>query len=264
MIYPLSATFLVSLLAFIGIWLIHVRLGNAGVVDYYWGPGFAVIAMLHGMISGFTLASAIVTLAVLVWAVRLSAYLFARHRKSGHEDARYAAMRAAGGGSFWWKSLFTVFLLQGLLQWVIAAPLHALFSASQVGEAGGFLFLMGMAMFVLGFVVESVADQQVAQFKAEEPASNGLMTSGLWKLVRHPNYLGEMILWCGIGLASYAASNCLVALAGPVILMAAMVFVSIPLTETHLRHSRPQYESYAARTPMLIPRLDALSGRKRA
>ena len=260
MFYPLATTLLVSLLAFTGIWLIHVRLNDAGVVDYYWGPGFAVIALVHGWIGGFNATAAVLTIAVLVWSLRLSGYLVARHRKSGLEDARYVAMRAAGGRAFWWKCLFSVFLLQGLLQWVVAAPLHVVFIVSHVGEPTAPLFIFGMALFGVGLAVESTADWQLAGFKARATASNGLMTSGLWRIVRHPNYLGEMILWAGIGISAFAATHSIIAFAGPVILVLAMVFVSMPLTEDHLRRSRPQYESYAARTPMLIPRLAMLFG----
>ena len=68
MFYPLATTLLVSLLAFTGIWLIHVRLNDAGVVDYYWGPGFAVIALVHGWIGGFNTTAAVLTIAVIVWS----------------------------------------------------------------------------------------------------------------------------------------------------------------------------------------------------
>ncbi len=258
MFYPLAATLLVSVLAFTAIWLIHVRLGDAGVVDFYWGPGFAVIALVHGWMSGFNESTAVLTVAVVVWSLRLSGYLIARHRKSGREDARYAAMRAAAGPSFWLKSLFSVFLLQGLLQWLVASPLHVVFTGSLVGEATSPLYIFGMILFAAGFGIESVADLQLARFKAKAASHDGLMTSGLWRLVRHPNYSGEMILWAGIGISAFAATHSVFALAGPVLLIAAMTFVSMPLTEVHLRKSRPQYESYAARTPMLIPWLGSL------
>ncbi len=264
MILQLVATLLVSLLAFTGIWLIHVRIADAGIVDYYWGPGFAVMALVQGAFAGFTTASGIVTAAVIVWSARLSWHLIARHRYSAVEDARYAAMRSANGPSFWWKSLFTVFLLQGVLAWIIASPLHVVFGPSHVGEAPGPLFVAGLVMFVAGFVIESVADWQLASFRNATAASGRLMTSGLWSLCRHPNYLGEIILWFGIGVSAWSATHSVFAFAGPVILALVMYFVSIPLTEDHLRRSRPMFESYAARTPVLFPRLAKLRRTKSA
>jgi steroid 5-alpha reductase family enzyme len=264
MILQLVATLLVSLLAFTGIWLIHVRIADAGIVDYYWGPGFAVIALVHMAFAGFTTASGVLTVAVIVWSTRLSWHLIARHRYSAVEDARYTAMRSANGRSFWWKSLFTVFLLQGFLAWIIASPLHVVFSPSHVGEALGPLFVVGLVMFVAGFVIESVADLQLATFKNASTDSGRLMTSGLWSLCRHPNYLGEIILWFGIGVSAWSATHSLLAFVGPVILALVMYFVSIPLTDDHLRSSRPTFGSYAARTSVLFPRLVKLRRTKSA
>lgn len=254
----LAATLFVTLLAFTGIWLIHVRFRDAGYVDYYWGPGFAVIALISGWMNGYTIASAVLTGTVIIWALRLSAYLIARHRKSTLEDARYAAMRATGGREFWWKSLFSIFLLQGFLQWVIAAPLHMVSTSSHVGDWSSPLFIGGLLVIAFGLSVEWIADLQLSRHRESSSAPGRLMTLGLWSISRHPNYLGEIILWSGMGLAAFSVTHSLIAFAGPVVLAIAMIGVSIPLTETHLRKSRPQYEAYAARTPKLVPRLAAL------
>lgn len=257
MSYMLAATLVVTLLAFTGIWLIHVKSRDAGYVDFYWGPGFAVMALMHGADSGFTAASAILTAAVLIWAARLSAYLVGRHKKSNSEDGRYAAMREAGGAAYWWKSLFSVFLLQGLLQWVIAAPVHAVFTQSHFGATGWPLFVSGLILFAAGMWIEWTADSQLAAFKSQPAPSGGLLTTGIWSACRHPNYLGEMILWSGIGLSAFAATQSPFAFLGPLVLTVTMRFVSIPLTEEHLQKTRPLYAAYMARTPMLIPRLSA-------
>ncbi len=263
MSYSLAATFLVTLLAFTGIWLIHVRLRDVGVVDYYWGPGFAVIGLVHVWFNGASAASGIVTVAILIWSVRLTVYLVARHRKSGGEDPRYVAMRSAGNASFWWKSLFRIFLLQGVLQWIIASPLHVVFHQSQVGEQVRPLFIFGMLVFAFGFAIESIADRQLARFRNASNTPGRLMASGLWGLSRHPNYLGEIILWAGLGVAAFAATHSLFAFAGPAVLAVALIYISIPLTEDHLRQTRHQYEAYTARTPMLIPRLASLMNTKK-
>ena len=262
--YSLAATFLVTLLAFTGIWLIHVRMKDVGVVDYYWGPGFAVIGLVHGWINGTSAAAAILTAAVLLWSVRLSVYLVARHRKSGGEDPRYVAMREAGNGSFWWKSLFKIFLLQGVLQWIIASPLHAVYYGSQVGEPVGTLFILGIFLFAVGLALESISDWQLARYRNVSSTQGRLLTTGLWGLCRHPNYLGEIILWAGLGIAAFAATQSFFALAGPIILAIALIYVSIPLTEDHLRRTRPQFEAYTVRTPMLVPRLASLLKAKSA
>jgi steroid 5-alpha reductase family enzyme len=252
MIIALATTLLISVAAFIGIWLIHVKLTDVGIVDYYWAPGFLPIALAHAWFFGFNPASWLVFVLLLVWSVRLTSHLIDRHHRMTSEDARYAAMRASGGETFWWKSLFTIFMLQGILQWIIASPLHVIAQGS-TGSLTAPLVLVGLGLFVIGFIVEAIADWQLRQFRLESSGPNKLMQTGLWSSSRHPNYLGEMILWVGIGFIAYSVSGSFLAFVGPLVLISAMWFVSIPLTEDHLAKSRPEFAAYANRTPILFP-----------
>ncbi|MEO1745392.1 MAG: DUF1295 domain-containing protein [Pseudomonadota bacterium] len=250
----LVATLVITALAFTGIWLINVMTRNAGVIDYYWGPGFAVIAIVHLLMRGNgTVFEWILTGAITFWALRLAQHLVRRHHASHAEDGRYAAMRESGGASYWWASLFQVFLLQAALLWLIAAPVHVAFgNALPVNEA---LFGFGIAMFVVGLFIEWVADYQLATGKEDIPEDDRggtLFTSGLWGISRHPNYVGEMILWWGLAIAAFAMSGNPIALAGPMLLCAVMIGVSIPLTEQHLAKTRASYADYQNRVPMLF------------
>lgn len=258
---PLATSLAIACIAFTGIWLINVATRDAGIVDYYWGPGFAVIAVVHALMTGISgTAQWLLLAAVSLWAFRLAFHLISRHAGSTGEDARYAAMRASGGETWWWVSLFKVFLLQGVLQWMIAAPVHAGFSEAALGAATGVLFWAGMAIFAAGLAIEWIADLQLSQAKADLSGRTGepvLYEGGLWGLVRHPNYSGEIMLWWGLALAAHAVSGLAIAFAGPVILTLAIAFVSVPLTEQHMARSRPGFARYAARVPALVPGLRA-------
>ncbi len=256
MIVALATTLFISLAAFTGIWLINVWLGDAGVVDYYWAPGFLAISVAHAWTFGFNPASWLLFVLILIWSVRLTSHLVDRHKRMPNEDARYAAMRAAGGESFWWRRLFSIFLLQGFLQWVIASPLHVV-AEGQIGSLNAPLSLLGIGFFVIGFFIEAIADWQLRQFRLITAGPDKLMQTGLWSLSRHPNYLGEMMLWVGIGLISFSASGSFFAFVGPIILICAMWFVSIPLTEDHLAKSRPTFAAYATKTPVLLPSMNS-------
>ncbi len=241
---------------FTGIWLIHVRLSDAGIIDYYWGPGFVVIGAAHLAINPHvSFYQLLFLVAVLSWAARIAAYLIRRHRRSGDEDGRYRAMREAGGANFWWTSLFTIFLLQAVLMWVIAAPVHiALGAAGATPQGlGAALYWGGLILFFAGLTLETVADSQLARGKTADAGTT--FAGGLWRLSRHPNYLGEMIVWWGLGFSAFGLSGSPLALAGPAMLTAVMAGVSMPLTEAHLRRSRHDYGAYAARVPALLPRL---------
>ena len=252
----LIVTFAISCLAFTGIWLINVMTEDAGVIDYCWGPGFSVIALAHVWFHGIAGPLHWVLLgAVLAWSIRLAAHLIRRHHGSAREDGRYRAMRDAGGPSWWWASLFKVFLLQASLLWLIAAPLHVAFIAGAGAPVSAALFWAGMALFAAGLAVEWIADIQLlrgrraADTQAPETA---MVTDGLWAISRHPNYLGEIVLWWGLGIGAYALSGSPVALAGPALLTLAIRGVSLPLTEQHMLRTRPSYAAYVRSVPALI------------
>ena len=144
---PLATSLAIACIAFTGLWLINVATRDAGIVDYYWGPGFAVIGGVHVLMTGMEgTAQWILMAAIVLWAFRLAVHLIRRHGGSTSEDARYAAMRESGGPAWWWVSLFKVFLLQGILQWMIAAPVHTGFSAAALGATPGPLFWAGMVL----------------------------------------------------------------------------------------------------------------------
>lgn len=255
MYIALALTFSVTLTCFIGIWLINVMTQDAGVIDYYWGPGFAVIGAINLYLLGTGSFYEWVLLgAVCLWALRLAGYLINRHHGSFGEDGRYSAMRKATGSGFWWKSLFKVFLLQAVILWLIAAPLHVAFGADFTEIT--LLFWLGIFIFAVGFGFEWTADIQLASGKrtiAYTKAGNALVTNGLWSRSRHPNYLGEIVLWWGISIAAFAISGSLICFAGPALLTFVMLTISIPLTEQHLERSRSGYAKYKKSTPKLLP-----------
>ncbi|WP_421851808.1 DUF1295 domain-containing protein [Oricola sp.] len=265
MTVALLQTLAPTLGAFTALWLIHVWLRDAGVIDYYWGPGFAVIAAIHVFrLETITPLQWIFFAAVTLWAFRLAAHLIRRHRHSSGEDGRYAYMRTHGGPGFWWKSLFTIFLLQGVLQWIIAAPVHGALSGGSSGAVSPVLFWVGLTIYATGLTIEWVADLQLHRARQSTRASSAGMIArtGLWARSRHPNYFGEIVLWCGLATSACALGGGLVVFAGPVLLIAAITGVSIPLTEAHMRRTRHGFEEYAEQVPRLIPAL-TIRGRSR-
>lgn len=244
---------MLTLIAFTVIWLIHVPLRDAGIVDYYWGPGFAVIGWA-GLVSGAEASPTKLVLlaAITIWSARLAGQLIMRHLLMTGEDARYARMRTEGGPHWWWQSLYKVFLLQAIILCIVATPVYALLDApanatlSRLGE-------FGLLVFAIGLVIESVADWQLYRHRREGRSGHETLSSGLWAYSRHPNYFGEILLWFGMGLAVYDLSGFWWTFVGPVVLALVIRFVSLPLTERHLITSRADYAPYAARTPAVTP-----------
>jgi steroid 5-alpha reductase family enzyme len=235
------------------VWLLSLRLRDASIADVFWGPGFALVAILSTSISapsprGFLLA----TLASL-WGLRLALHIGARWRKKAEEDRRYQAMRATWGDRFPLVSLFTVFLLQGALLWWVSLPLQA-GAALGASRPLGVQDAAGVLLFAVGLGFEAVGDAQLARF-LRDPSSRGrVMETGLWRYTRHPNYFGDALLWWGIGLVG-AATGAWWCLAGPALMTFLLVRVSgVSLLEKDIAGRRPDYVAYVRRTSAFLPR----------
>jgi steroid 5-alpha reductase family enzyme len=116
--------------------------------------------------------------------------------------------------------------------------------------------VIGMVVFVVGFLFEAVGDAQLSAFKGN-PANKGVvMDRGLWRYTRHPNYFGEFVLWWGIGLVALSTRGAWwAALLGPSIISFLLLRVSgVPLLEKSLQTRRPGYDAYIARTSSFFPR----------
>ncbi|WP_181705411.1 DUF1295 domain-containing protein [Chthonobacter rhizosphaerae] len=251
----LAATFIATIALFSVVWALHVKKEDAGIVDFFWGVGFALVAWLSVALTGATTPVGLLfALLVTLWAARLTAHMVWRHRHMGGEDARYRAMRTKGGPHWWWRSLFTLYWLQAAIQWVLALPVHA---ALLYGTADPMMPLvtLGVVLFLAGFGIEAVADRQLWSFKANPANAGRLMTAGLFSWSRHPNYFGETVLWWGLGLVAFAESGAWWALVGPALITVLLTRVSgVSLLDAHLRATKPGYAEWAARTPAFVPR----------
>ncbi|MEM6960655.1 MAG: DUF1295 domain-containing protein, partial [Myxococcota bacterium] len=183
------------------LWFVSVYKRDASIVDPFWSISFLLVTIHTAIRTGFTPAKGFLLVLVAVWALRLFGYLLYRSLGAA-EDPRYAAFRKRfGAHRYWWVSFFQVFLLQGLLAWLISAPLQ-LAAAAPPRDPLAPLDVAVLGLFLLGFGFETVADAQLDRFR-REPANRGkVFDRGLFALTRHPNYFGEAVLWWAFGLAA--------------------------------------------------------------
>lgn len=248
------ASLLVTLVVFAGLWRYSVAIRNCGVVDLYWGYGFAVVAAIEFALGGRADTARVVFVTmVCLWAIRLGRHLVQRHRGAKQEDFRYRDMRLRNGEGWERRSFWVVFMLQAVVLWVVASPIHAALAGPAI-EPAPIVLGIGVMIFAIGFVIEAAADSALASFRRDAANRGGLLTTGLFSWSRHPHYFGEATLWWGLGLFAYGLSGSWVALVGPAILNLLLVKVSgVPLVEEHLA-KRPGFEAWAARTSVFIPR----------
>ncbi len=233
-------------------WAVSLRLRDASVADVFWGPGFALVAIVSAAVSPPSARAALLAALTSVWGIRLALHIGLRARKRKEEDRRYQAMRANWGSRFPVVSLFTVFLLQGALMLVVSLPLQA-GAALGATRPLSVVDAVGVAVFAVGLAFESVGDAQLARFLAD-PANRGrVMQTGLWRYTRHPNYFGDALVWWGLGLVG-AATGAWWSLAGPALMTFLLVRVSgVSLLEKDIAGRRPEYVAYVRRTSAFLP-----------
>ncbi|MHB1134838.1 MAG: DUF1295 domain-containing protein [Chloroflexota bacterium] len=244
---------LVTMALMAALWLLSLPLQNSSIVDIFWGPGFVVAGWVYFALTpeGLPARKLLVATLVTIWGLRLALHVFFRNRGKG-EDYRYQRWRQNAGQSWWWQSFFKVFALQGLLLWLISAPL---LGAQMYSPSNSLTFIDALAVAVwgLGFFFEAVGDWQLVRFKAN-PANKGqVLTGGLWRYTRHPNYFGDATQWWAYYLFSLAAGVWWTVLS-PMLMTFLLLRVSgVALLEKDLTKAKPGYVEYISRTSAFIP-----------
>ena len=242
---------LVFVLAYMCIWfVIAVIKKRNDVADTAWGLGFVVLAWACFLIGTRNSTALLVNLLVTVWGLRLAYHIHKRNHNKP-EDARYQQWRAQWK-YFYTHSFFQVFMLQGVLLWLIAWPIIVVNGPRLQTSLNGWSWL---AVFVwcIGFAFESIGDAQLKRFIAN-PANKGkLMMSGLWKYSRHPNYFGEITQWWGIFIIAISLYQEWFLVVSPLTITVLIVFVSgISMTEKRYE-GRADWAEYKKSTSALIP-----------
>jgi steroid 5-alpha reductase family enzyme len=234
------------------LWIVSVVVKDASIVDPCWGLGFVVIAWATIWQTGWQdLRDGLLVILVTAWGLRLSGYLFLRNRNKG-EDRRYAAMREKHGSNFWWVSFLTVFMLQGVLMWFISLTFQSgIFHSgvAQIGWLGG----VGVLVWIVGFIFESVGDFQMARFKSNPDNAGKVMDRGLWRYTRHPNYFGDFCVWWGLFLIASSAHSWWTIVCPALMSFFLMNVSGVSMLESDISDRRPDYETYKKTTSAFFP-----------
>ena len=236
------------------IWVVSLRLKNAGIVDIFWGPGFALASWVYFALTpdGFLPRKLLIVVLVSLWGLRLGWHI-GRRNLSHAEDYRYQEWRKANGAIWWWKSFFQVFVLQGLIMWIISTPLMVAQYAAE--PASLTLFdVLGVLLWLTGFIFESVGDWQLTRFKADSSNKGKVMRTGLWRFTRHPNYFGDAALWWGYFLIALSVNGGFLTIFAPIFMTVMLMRVSgVALLEQNLKKTKPGYADYIASTNAFFP-----------
>jgi len=247
------AGLLASMILMTILWLISLAVKDSSIVDSFWGFGFVVVALTYYVLTpdGFAPRKLLLLALVAIWGLRLSLHVGYRNRGKG-EDFRYAKWRQESGPRWWWLSFFRVYLLQGVILWIVSAPLLAA-QWSAVPATLTVVDTLGVIVWIIGFAFEAGGDWQLMQFK-RNPANRGkVLNTGFWRYTRHPNYFGDAAQWWGFWLIAAAAGGWWTAFS-PLLMTFLLVRVSgVALLEKTLKETRPAYREYMETTPAFFP-----------
>jgi steroid 5-alpha reductase family enzyme len=246
-------SFVVIMILMTTLWTISVIIKNVSIVDLFWGFGFVLTCTFYFLKTEGSEPRKILLLAmVAIWGLRLSVYLAWRNIGKG-EDFRYKKFRQDyGENRYWWISFFQTFLLQGVLMWLISAPLlGALYSSN--GNSLNYIDFTGIAFWIIGFLFESGGDFQLARFKSNPQNKGKVLDTGFWHYTRHPNYFGDSSVWWGFGLICIASGSYFPVL-GSILMTALIIKVSgVALLEKSLKQQKSEYQEYIRKTSAFIP-----------
>jgi len=241
---------IVSLVINITMFVIAFRLQSDKLTDASYAVTFLTLTVFGFIISDGSAYHVLLATMLAVWAFRLGGFLLYRVIRAG-KDRRFDGMREnfVKFGTFW--------LIQAVSVWVLMIPSVLAFEL-QVGLAP--LAVLGVLIWLVGFLVESVADAQKNSFTSNKANRGKWIESGMWKYSRHPNYFGEILVWLGVyvyATASFSPALAVLASVSPLFITVLLLFVSgIPILEKAADKrwgKNTAYQAYKKRTSILLP-----------
>lgn len=249
----LVITFVIQWMAYIPAFLFRTEkfYDLTGSLTYIFTILFALYA--SGSFKTLQIGNLIIGVAIILWAVRLGSFLFMRIHKD-KKDGRFDSIKTS------FSQFFMTWTLQGM--WVFICSSAALVAISSTsGVVINSLFFIGLIIFIFGFAVEVVADNQKSAFRSIPENKDVFINEGLWARSRHPNYFGEISLWTGItvmAISTFEGMNFL-ALFSPIFSYLLLVYVSgVRMLEYRGKKKwghLDEYKQYKENTPKLIPKI---------
>jgi len=241
------------ILALTGLWLVSLWMKDCGIIDIFWGIGFVIVGWYYAVEQGLELMglrNMVLLIMITLWGLRLAIYLAIRNLGKP-EDYRYAQWRAENGKQWWWISYLKVFILQGVLLWIISSIYYPSLSAK--GDLQWFDYV-GIGFWAIGLFFEAVGDWQMMCFKKYPVNKGKVMDQGLWRYTRHPNYFGDAMVWWGFFFFSLAHPNGIYYIFCPILMTFLLLKVSgVAMLEEGLKESKPAYATYIRQTSAFIP-----------
>lgn len=241
----------IFIVSYMTLWfLVSLLLKRNDIADLAWGLGFIFVCGYLYFLGYKNSSFDLITLLTLLWGTRLAIHIFLRLKNKG-EDFRYKKWRKEWGKWVYLRSYLQVFILQGFLMYLIS--FSAIISALDPTGKLTLLSIVGVIIWGIGFYFETIGDFQLQKFLSDPNNKGGIMTEGLWKYTRHPNYFGEVVQWWGIFTIAMPLQYGTLALISPLTISFLILKVSgIPLLEKKYENN-PKFTRYKKETNAFFP-----------
>jgi steroid 5-alpha reductase family enzyme len=237
-------------------WFVSLIIEDVSIVDYIWSLlTLLAVSTYAFLLEEQTLISLVMIGMVAIWAIRLTWFLVKRGRNKP-EDRRYQVIRERNSPNFGYKSLYLIFIFQALVAWVLSTlfvPIFTSNSEQSLPMAWSVWHSIGVAMWLFGFIYETVADQQLHYFNSKVVKESSTLSTGLWRYCRHPNYFGECCIWWGWFIYAIPTGSTWILVAPLIMTYLLLKFSGVGNMEQGITDRRPDYQAYIDSTNTFFP-----------
>ncbi len=252
----LTQTLILTVIIILLLWLYSILINDVSIIDTAFAPLVLTITSASIYLSNSSIVfKGLIFFIIFIWSLRLTFLMM--KRKIGHgEDLRYTKLREwkEPGIAFNLFALKQVFILQGIVIWLVTLPIQLSLAISTTNQFNIFNNI-GLIVIILGFIWEAVGDYQLNKFKKDPSNTDKFLKDGLWSLSRHPNYFGEILFWWGIFIFSIVNFISLFAVLGPMIFTYLIINVTgVKTLDKRMVNNYKGYQGYINSTNAIIPK----------
>ena len=224
-----------------------VIFGNASVYDPYWSVQPIVILVAFFTVSEVSLSGILIGVAVTYWGVRLTANWAYTFRGLNCQDWRYTMLKERTGKFYPVVNFLGIHLFPTLVVYLCVLPVVEVLTSAPQANVWSFV---GFAISVCAVTLQLTADIQMHKYRKNR--TGNFIRTGLWKYSRHPNYLGEILMWWGVAVSAVFTVGGWYLIAGALVNTLMFLFVSIPMADKR-QAKKDGFEEYKRQTRMLLP-----------
>ena len=248
----LLAILIADVVSTIIVWASGLIVGTPSVYDPYWSLQTIIIYIpLLAYFNNWNIFTIVPLIVMFLYSVRLTVNFIKGFHGLGYVDWRYNMLKEKSGKLFQLVNLFGICMFPTLVVYLASVPLFVY--ASLDVDSFSYLDLIGSVIILVGIYFELIADLQMKAFIKIRKSREDVIDIGMWKYSRHPNYLGEILIWFGVSfiliIHNYQMAYWIV---GAIVNLLMFLFISIPMEEKHMLEYKPNLKEYIKTTSCLL------------